>query len=398
MKRRFPFQRRTLGLAAVLLPVLALFIWLAVRSGPMAPVPVVVAPVQSRAIAPAVFGIGTVQARYVHRIGPTTAGRVMRVDVQVGDAVKAGQVLGEIDPVDFDDRLRAQRASIRRAEAAVLAAEAQVEDAGARAVQAEREFRRYEKLVGTGAVSEEMFETRGRERDVTAASERAARANLDAARDDLARVRADRAGVERQRGNLRLVAPVDGLVTARDAEAGTTVVAGQPVIEVIDPTQLWIDVRFDQASSAGLRAGLPARVVLRSRPTQSLAGRVLRVEPRADAVTEEILAKVVIDIPPQRLPPLGELAEVTASLPALPADTVVPNASVQRHDGVAGVWLVEGDKLRFRPVKLGATDREGRVQVLEGLGTGDRVVVYSERALAEGSRFKLVERLTGVSS
>lgn len=76
-------------------------------------------------------------------------------------------------------------------------------------------------------------------------------------------MRADLEGLVRQRANLHLVAPVDGLVTTRDADPGTTVVAGQPVMELSDPSSMWINVRFDQLQSAGLRADLPVRIVLR---------------------------------------------------------------------------------------------------------------------------------------
>ena len=102
-------NRRTLALLAVLIPLVALFIYVALRSGPLAPIPVTVTRVESRSITPALFGIGTVEARYTYKIGPTVAGRVKRVDVQVGDRVRAGQLLGEMDPVDFDDRIASRR-------------------------------------------------------------------------------------------------------------------------------------------------------------------------------------------------------------------------------------------------------------------------------------------------
>ena len=120
--RRPRLQRRTLALVAVIVPMVLLFAHVALRSGPLAPVAVTATTVEERAIAPALAGIGTVQARYTYRIGPTYAGRVRRIDVQVGDRVRAGQVLGEMDPVDLDERIAAQEAAIRSAAAAVLLA------------------------------------------------------------------------------------------------------------------------------------------------------------------------------------------------------------------------------------------------------------------------------------
>ena len=171
----------------------------------------------------------------------------------------------------------------------------------------------------------------------------------------------DREGLIQQRSNLRLIAPVRGLVAARNADPGTTVVAGQSVVEVIDPASLWINVRFDQLRVSGLHAGLPVQIMLRSQGGLSFAGRVLRLEPMADAVTEETLAKVTFDALPKRLPPVGELAEITVAMSALPETPVVPNASVQRVDSRLGVWRIENGKLRFTPVKAGANDLDGQI-------------------------------------
>lgn len=381
--KKLPLQGRTLALLAVIIPLLVLFIYVGLRSGPLAPVAVTVASVESRAITPALFGIGTVEARYTYKIGPTFAGRVKRLEVHVGDQVKAGQVLGEMEPVDLDDRVRSQESAFKRAEAALREAEA-------RQAYAQTQARRYEQLFAVRSTSEEIVTTKRQELQIADAA-------LSAAREDIVRARSDREGLVAQRSNLRLIAPVDGVVAVRDADPGTTIVAGQAVVEVIDPKSLWINVRFDQISASGLAGGLPARIVLRSRGGQTLKGRVLRVEPKADAVTEETLAKVTFDNKPEPLPPVGELAEVTVDLPALPAAPLIPNAAVQREGDKVGVWqIVDGD-LHFSPVKLGASDLNGYVQVREGLKNGDQVVTYSEKALTARSRIHVVDHIPGVS-
>lgn len=378
-----PLQRRTLALIAVVAPLAALLAYVAVRSGPLAPVAVAEAKVESRAIRPALFGIGTVEARYTYKIGPTAAGRVKRLDVHVGDRVKARQVLGEMDPVDLDDRIRSQEAALKRAEAALR-------EATARQAYADAQARRYEQLFVARSTSEEVLTTKRQELLVADAA-------LAAAREDLARVRSDLEGLRAQRGNLQLVAPVDGIVTLRDDDPGTTVVAGQAVVEMIDPRSLWINVRFDQVNASGLNADLPARIVLRSRNGQSQQGRMLRVEPKADAVTEEALAKVTFDEIPTPLPPIGELAEVTVDLPPLPAAPVIPNAAVQRQGERIGVWQIADGEPSFVPVKLGRADLDGHVQVIEGLKPDDRIVAYSEKALGAKSRIRVVDRIAGAT-
>lgn len=381
--KRLPVQGRTLALLAVVVPLSALFVYVALRSGPLAPVAVTVATVEARAIVPALFGIGTVEARYTYKIGPTFAGRVKRLDVNVGDRVKSGQLLGEMDPVDLDERVRSQEAAFKRAQAALREAEA-------RQTYAQTQLRRYEKLFEMRSTSEENVTTRRQELQIADAA-------LAAAHQDLTRARFDREALDAQRDNLKLTAPADGLVALRNADPGTTIVAGQAVLELIDPDSLWIDSRFDQISAAGLAAGLPARILLRSRGGQTLSGHVLRVEPMADAVTEEMLAKVTFDTQPDALPPLGELAEVTVELPALPAAPVIANAAVRREGDRLGVWQIVNEGLRFTPVQLGASDLDGLMQVREGLKNGDRIVMFSEQALSTRLRVHVVEQLPGVS-
>ncbi|HRO59163.1 MAG TPA: efflux RND transporter periplasmic adaptor subunit, partial [Burkholderiaceae bacterium] len=264
MKRR-PISRRALAMTLVLTALLALFAWVVMRSGPLAPVPVTTTTVELAAVAPALYGIGTVESRYTYRIGPTQAGRLGRLLVDVGERVQAGQLLGEMDPVDLDQRAEAQRAALDRARAGVSAAEAQVADLSSRRQYAETQARRYERLLQARSASEEAVEARRHEQRLAEAGLLAARANLDGARRELERARADLDGALRQRANMRLIAPVDGLVAARDADPGTSLVAGQPAVKVIDPASLWINARFDQLRAASLRDGLPARIVLRSR-------------------------------------------------------------------------------------------------------------------------------------
>lgn len=385
-------RRLALGLLAATLLVALGFV--VMRSGPLAATRVTVVQATEGQLAPALFGIGTVEARRSYLIGPTAAGRVRSVAVDVGDAVKAGQLLAEMDPVDLDERAAALDASIARAGSALAAAEAQRVDARARREVAAVNARRYAELGRQNFVSAGAVEARVQERISADAAVTAAEANLAAASQDRQRLAAERAGLRQQRASVRLLAPTDGVVTSRDAEPGSTVVAGQAVVRVMDPSSLWVKVRLDQGRSTGLAVGLPARVVLRSDPARPLAGKVARVEAVSDSVTEERIAQVSFDAPPAGLS-VGELAEVTLQLPATQAAVLVPNASIKQVQGRAGVWSVDDGVPRFAPVRIGQNDMEGRVQVLEGVPAGATVVVHSERDIGRGSRIKVVDSLAG---
>ncbi len=393
MTRRFKVPRQV-WFAAVGIALLLALGWVATQSGPLAPIQVTVTPVVLGDVSPALFGIGTVEARRAYLIGPTAAGRVRRVLVDVGDVVTAGQLLAEMEPVDLDTRVTGTSAAAERGQSAVAAAEAQLRDAQSRQAFATTEARRAEALGQAGAASQSAVDTARQAQQSADAQVIAAEAAVAGARRDLARLQADTGGAQRQRGNLRLSAPVDGIVTSRDAEPGSTVIAGQAVLKLEDPQSIWITVRFDQGRSTGLRAGLSASITRRADPQSVLPGTVVRVEPTSDAVTEERLAKVAFDRLPDGVS-TGEMAEVTLHLPVVSNAVVVPNASL-RHRGVQpGVWTHGNGQLRFVPVKTGAEGLDGTVQVLEGLRAGDDVIVYSERALEDDSRVTVVPALRG---
>ena len=373
--------------------VAALFFAIA-RGGPLAPIKLTVAKVEEGVVTPSLFGVGTVEARRSYLIGPTSAGRVLRVLADVGDRVKAGQLLAEMDPVDLDQRVASQDAALARAHSTVAAAEAQLRDAQSRRELAAINLARYRDLGERQFVSQGVVDSRVQEEKSARAAVDAATAGLAAARQDLVRIQEDRTGAQRQRETIRLMAPVAGMITSREAEPGSTVVAGQAVLRMVEPASLWARVRFDQGRSQGLAVGQPARIVRRADAGNELAGKVARIEPVSDAVTEERIAQVAFESPPEGLS-VGEIVEATVSLADSGTTLVLPNASVRRMGPLKGVWLVEGKELRFTPVRTGLTSADGTVQIVSGVKAGASVAVYSERDLTPGARFEVVDALPG---
>jgi HlyD family secretion protein len=153
-------------------------------------------------------------------------------------------------------------------------------------------------------------------------------------------------------------------------------------------------VRLDQARSAGLTAGLPAQVVLHSNPGRAIAGKVARVKAVSDSVTEERVALVSFDHAPASLS-VGEIAEVTLSLPSTENAVLLPIAAIKRMQSQTGVWVIDAGALRFVPVRIGQSTLDGQVQVLDGLKPGTTVVVHSEKDIGANSRIKVVDSLAG---
>lgn len=388
------FFSKPLGLILFAVLLLLGFGLVVARSGPLAPIQVTTVRADMGSISAALFGIGTIEARRSYFIGPLAAGRVQSILVDVGDHVKAGQVLAEIDPVDLDERLRSLAASLARAQSAVNAAEAQRKDAQARQALARLNNQRYIDLGEKRFVSASAVEGKQQELLSAQANLDASTANLQGARQEMLRFQADQKGLSQQRQNLRLSAPHDAIVSSRDAEAGSTVIAGQSVLKLIEPESLWLKVRLDQGRSRGLQNGMLAEVSLRSNPAHKLSGKVQRIEPISDSITEERLVFVSLDNRPPELT-VGELAEVTLQSAPAPEMLVLPNAAIKHTVLGAGVWLLRDGRPEFAKVDLGEGGLDGRVQIRSGLRQGDEVVVFSEKELAEGARIKVVERLAG---
>ncbi len=383
-------------LGALAIALLGALAWVALRTGPLAPVKIQTTRVTTGSVAPELFGIGQVDAQRSWVVGPTTPGRVLSVQVDVGDRVEPGQALAEMDAIDMSQRLAALDASLARGQSNRAAAQAQLADAEAKRALADANLKRNQDLARQNFISAGALEARTQETASASAGLQSAQANLDATAQDLNRLRAERAALAQQRDSLKLVAPAAAIVSSRDAEAGSTVVAGQAVLKLIDPASLWVTLRVDQGRSAGLAPGLVARVTLRSRPGETFEGQVVRVEPLADAVTEERLAQVAFDTVPQGIS-VGEMAEVTLQLPASASGLLVPNAALQTQAGQRGVWLHKEGGLHFVALRTGASSLDGMVQVTpldaDALREGDAVVVYSQKALAADTRISVVDTL-----
>lgn len=369
-------------LAALIVILLGLFFYVALRSGPLAPTEVTVTTVKNRILKPSISGVGTVSAQYTYKIGPTSPGRLLYLTVDIGDSVKEGELLGEMDPVDLDERILAQQSGLK-------AAEANIAQLQAKQSYANEQAKRYEQLLPKHLVSVEVVDAKRQDKEI-------ANAALIVAKKEVDRLYAERNALLLQRKNLKLISPASGIVISRNSEPGSTVIAGQSVLDIIKPDNIWIDARFDQISSAGITNKLPAHIILRSRGLAPIDGYVSRIEPLADTITEEMRAKISFAIEPDFFVPIGELAEIEVRLPPLPSSPVIPNAGLRFLNGIQGVWKINNQTPVFVPVTIGQSDLDGNLQIKEGLMEGDTIIVYSEKMIHADSRIKIVNSLQGL--
>ena len=385
MKKFSISRNQAIGLTTLL--VVAAIAIMALRGGGPGAVKVSAAKVVRGDLKPTLFGIGVVEAQRNILVGPTVAGRVAKVYVEQGAEVEAGALLAEMDPVDLNERLSASRQAMLRAKSSVAASQAQAQEAESRKATADASAKRYASLRERGFVSTEAERSKGHEARAAEAALRASQANIGVSSADAARLSEEAAALEKQLSNTRLIAPVAGLVIARDVEPGSTAVAGQAVLRLAEKDSLWLRVRIDQGRSAGLAVGLPASIKLRSRPGERFSGKLARIEQLSDAVTEERLVMVVFNEPPAGLT-LNEMAEVTLTLPPRSNALTMPPAALVRQNGQTGVFAVEDGRARFVTVNVGIRTENG-VEILDGLSEGAQVVTQKAKPLVDGDRLRL---------
>lgn len=347
-RRILPLMKRLRWLL-LLLPPLALAIGLFAWG--QRPLEVSVARIE-RDVPLRVFGLGTVEAQILSRIGFEVSGTLVALEADHGDRVAQGAVLARLNETS-------QRARVARAEAGVQNAEAQqgrvaaiAERATATYAQKRSLAQRRRELANRGSGSLEAAEIAETEAVTAAADLAVARADITVAQALLADARANLAA---ERGNLakhRLVAPFDALVIARNREAGAAVAPGEVIFTLVAPGSLWALAHVDEARAGQIREGQPAEIRLRSLPGEVFPARVVRIGLESDRVTEERRVNLRCERCPER-PVIGEQLQVEIETGRLAEARLVPEAAITGFDGAEGRgWVLEGGALRQRPLRF----------------------------------------------
>lgn len=358
----------SLLVAVLLLAAAGAAVW---RFGRAIEVPVAVA--REGAIPARVVGPGTVQARVPVTLSARINATVQQVHADVGDTVRAGQLL-----VTLDDReLGARRAVVAGQQDALLrnteAARASLAKAQADLALARSKQRRDAELLAQGFVSPAVL-------DASNAALGGAEAGVDAARATLAAREADARTLAQEAryadavlSTTRIQAPMAALVVQRLVEAGSTAVPGTALLKLVDPDSLWVATRVDESVVARVQPGQAASIRLRS--GELLPGKVARIARQSDAATRELDVHVAFDAPPQRFA-IDQETEVTIDV-GQDRGLLVPLAALTRdRGGRPGVLVVDDGRTRFQPVETGGADAH-QVLIRKGLKSGETVVAVA---------------------
>lgn len=363
----------------------ALFLFLFMR-----PLPVEVArpagnvPVQ-------VFGLGTVEARILSKIGFEAGAALVELNADHGDRVGAGEVLARLHSAEQEARVAKASAGVNNAQAALRMAEAAAGKARAVLAQKRQANRRKQALVARQTVSVETAEEAQMEEDVAAAELAVALSDIEVAKAALEDSKAQYALEQVLLEHHVLKAPYDAIVVQRHNELGTVLGPGEPLFTLVAPQTVWALAYVDEARAGGIRLGQPAQVRLRSLPRQTFPAHVTRIDIESDRVSEERRVYVACDRCPATFH-LGEQAEVFITTAVLDEAILVPQTAVESFDGTKGtVWTVEDGRLQRRALAFGHRTLDSRLEVVDGLPRDARVVTALRPGLREGRAAKVLE-------
>ena len=306
---------------------------------------------------------GEVRAQVESRLGFRVGGKLIKRQAELGQRVKAGQVLAQLDPQDY--RLAAD------------AARAQVAAAATNRNLAAADFRRYQALKDQNFISGAELERR--------------EATLKAAQAQLEQAQSQSAVQGNQSNYAVLTADVSGVVTAVEAEPGQVVAAGAPVLRIAADGVRDVVFSVPEDRVAGLKVGAPVKIRVWAQNTE-LTGKVREVAASSDPVTRTYPVKVSIDA--KAPPPLGATVYVTVEA-GVPTGTPViklPSSALRREGQATTVWVLDkaGMTVRSQVIQVATADGN-EIVVASGLEPGMQVVSAGVHVLSPGQKVSIYQ-------
>jgi len=296
-------------------------------------------------------------------VGSKVLGYIDAVLVDRGDHVKKGQLVALVRPSDLPDQLAAARGSLAQVTAS--------------AALARTNFERAEKLAPTGVVSQQELQQASAALASAEAQQAAANAQI---------------GVLAVRlGETRIESPIDGVVAQRRLDPGALVgpPGGGAIVTVARIDRLRVFITVNERDAAGIVVGKEAHVEVDALPGKSYSGAVVRVAPAFDPITRTLDAEVQLPNPNGELR-AGMYGRASVLVETHPHVPVVSVNAVQISENQRYAFVLQGDKVARRPLRVGADFADGQFfEIKQGLSPGEEVVTAGADAIGDGATVRV---------
>ncbi len=337
-----------------------------------------------------VYGLGTLEAHIVSRVGFKISGTLVSLEVDQGDRVKKGQVLARLDSAEQESRVLKAVANVEKSKAAILVAKAAEEKARFTLKHSEKMDQRRQPLVQKGIVSMEEADEKRIGVDLARAALNLAAGEKIAADAALKDAEAQLKFEQVLLSQHVLIAPYDAQIVSRHKDLGSVQNSNEPLFTLADPGTIWARVYVDEEMAGGLKIGQNAEIRLRSEKGKVYSGRIERIDIESDRASEERCVNIAFDNPPEDYH-LGEQVEALVRLTTLDGSWLVPASDIKDITGSTGkIWSIRHGELDLNTVSLGHRLLDGRYEIL-GLEPEWRPVVGVPAGAKRGLKVVLIE-------
>lgn len=309
-------------------------------------------------------------------------GRLERLYFQIGDPIKEGDLIAELE----DDEIQQQ---VNRATASIGVARASMQQREAEKQNATVELSRAQSLLDDGLISPQDF----------AAAE--TRLEVVKAQVELARAQTEQTEAELRELKIRLEqtkihAPMSGFVATRFVDVGALISPTTPLLRIVNLSTMVTLANVPERNIGRLRVGNPAEIDVDAIPGDTFTGRVARIAPVLDAATRTAL--VEIDVPnPGNLLKAEMFVRIRLDTGVMRSAVLIPREGLVYRGTQPGVYVVDGNRPVFRPIETGLT-REQNVEVLANLNPGVKIVGRGATILEDGDRINVAEHAVKAES
>lgn len=342
-------------------------------------------------------------------VSPAVGGRVVSVNVDLGSFVQKGAVLVRLDDRDARLRLEQAQAQLDQAQTQVKQAEekiglrpgqkfdptqvAEVASTKAALDLAEKQLKRFDRLIESGDVSRSSYDQQKAQRDQLREQYAAA---LAQARQNYAAIQTARAGVENAQAQVAqakkgltdvvVTAPISGFVSERPADLGEYIAPSSKVATIVRTNPLRVRIDVPEQAIGGVRVGQSVSINTSAYPNRNFNGRVARISPNLTATSRTLTVEAEVENPDNALKP-GQFATVRILMPQTQPATLVPQRAVKTENDVSRVYVIKDGRAQERVVQLGQAEGD-LVQIRNGVAPDEIVATSNLDRLRDGAEVR----------
>ena len=339
-----------------------------------------------------VDAVGTLDPNEEVTVSSLVEGTVEKLFVDLGDGVRTGQVIAELDTRELELAVHQQQAALQQelARLGLADANASVDEATTSQVrQAEATFEearlrldRTKKLAEQGVLAKQQLDEQQARYDVAEAAVRSSRETVQNIRATIAARKASLTLAEKKLADARVTAPISGFIKDRLVSEGQFLKSNSPVVTIVQNSPLKLRVDVPESAVAFVRAGRPVQFHVDAFPDRTFEGRISRISPSVDQQSRTLKIEAMADNPAGVLKP-GFFARVTIQTDRKDRVLVVPSAALFNFSGLEKLFVIENGKVAERIVRSG-TRLDDQVEIVEGLKEGELVAASNIENLQQG--------------